>query len=799
VAADGASTTSYSYQGNTVTVTDPAGKWKKYATNVLGQLIPVNEPNPAGGSDYVTTYTYDLLGHLAGVSMPRSSGTQTRTFNYGTPPGNLLQSATNPENGTVSYTYNSYNKIATKADAKGQQTQYSYDSYQRLTQVRHYISGSEDTCQRVDYYYDSDFGTGFSSNVSGRLAPVQYKNVTTTPGICDTTFTEMYSYNSGGARTKKRFRTARSGVAVPSDLDSSYTYDNEGRMTDQYYPNAWALDGSGNPTVSVTGAHLTNTYDSMGRLATLTENGSTNVISSTTYGPAGELQAMSGSWGSEARSYNAMLQMTALSSGSLSLAYNYSSTQNNGKITSQHDYVSGEDISYTYDSLNRLATAQTADPTWGQSYAYDGFGNLTDITTTKGTPRELHVGYSASTNRQSGDSADANGNIGAGAYDVENRMIRSDSIGTARYAYAPDNKRVWRGVWSSGTQTVDELTYWSVTGQRVASYAVKIYGATVYAVQTGTEYYFGGKLVKNAGGYVHADRLGSIGKYYPYGQDRTAPGNGTEKFGTYFRDSDTGLDYADQRYHAPGQGRFLSSDPYRGDSGGAGDVTARASWNRYAYVQGDPINSGDPTGQMEVCVDGICDDSSYTCAGSDQTAFLPTDGDESDPTNCAPSPFQTVARKKPKKPANPCDIFKDQVGFLRKHFADAAALADDLDVPVDFVLSVSAAESLWGTSRIAVQGNNFFGIHAGPIAVANGATGSMPTNGAPVVTWSATAGYIGSGGAFEDYAVNDGATGVTNSTNFFTRIHKQFGVGTFDYVTTMNSVLKLVDILLACP
>ena len=49
VAPDGASTSTYSYQGNVVTVTDPAGKWKKYTSDALGHLVQVNEPNPAGG------------------------------------------------------------------------------------------------------------------------------------------------------------------------------------------------------------------------------------------------------------------------------------------------------------------------------------------------------------------------------------------------------------------------------------------------------------------------------------------------------------------------------------------------------------------------------------------------------------------------------------------------------------------------------------------------------------------------------------------------------------------------------
>ena len=52
------------------------------------------------------------------------------------------------------------------------------------------------------------------------------------------------------------------------------------------------------------------------------------------------------------------------------------------------------------------------------------------------------------------------------------------------------------------------------------------------------------------------------------------------------------MDYADQRFYANTQGRFTSPDPYVA-SGGAGNP---GSWNRYAYVGGDPINSRDPSG-----------------------------------------------------------------------------------------------------------------------------------------------------------------------------------------------------------
>ncbi len=43
-------------------------------------------------------------------------------------------------------------------------------------------------------------------------------------------------------------------------------------------------------------------------------------------------------------------------------------------------------------------------------------------------------------------------------------------------------------------------------------------------------------------------------------------------------------------------GRFTAADPYEA-SAGAGDP---GSWNRYAYVQGDPVNYNDPAGLLKV-------------------------------------------------------------------------------------------------------------------------------------------------------------------------------------------------------
>jgi len=115
-------------------------------------------------------------------------------------------------------------------------------------------------------------------------------------------------------------------------------------------------------------------------------------------------------------------------------------------------------------------------------------------------------------------------------------------------------------------------------------------------------------MIKNAGGWVVADRLGSIGHSYPYGQEKpSATQNGTEKFTGYLRDAETGLDYAVNRYHNPGTGRFLTPDSYRRSAHAINPGT----WNRYSYALGDPINEVDRNGKDAF---GSCGDDD-DCAG----------------------------------------------------------------------------------------------------------------------------------------------------------------------------------------
>ncbi|MGA3242966.1 MAG: RHS repeat-associated core domain-containing protein, partial [Bryobacteraceae bacterium] len=87
--------------------------------------------------------------------------------------------------------------------------------------------------------------------------------------------------------------------------------------------------------------------------------------------------------------------------------------------------------------------------------------------------------------------------------------------------------------------------------------------------------------------------------------------DGREKFATYMRDG-FGQDYADQRYYNANMGAFWSPDP-----GGIWTANARSplSWNRYTYVNGDPVNHRDRHGMDSVSLDGG-DDTDYDGDGS---------------------------------------------------------------------------------------------------------------------------------------------------------------------------------------
>ena len=164
----------------------------------------------------------------------------------------------------------------------------------------------------------------------------------------------------------------------------------------------------------------------------------------------------------------------------------------------------------------------------------------------------------------------------------------------------------------------------AVTGKTIWYYFYGAYGRllAVYE-QKGTEafdlrlrrrnIYFAGRVTHERPPYlderlVIQDRLGSRRQglwgisYYPYGEEEgSGEEDDREKFATYWRDSFTGFDYARQRYYVSRSGRFLTPDPYRASAA----LTNPQTWNRYAYVAGDPGNFVDPLGLAGYATDEL--------------------------------------------------------------------------------------------------------------------------------------------------------------------------------------------------
>jgi hypothetical protein len=123
---------------------------------------------------------------------------------------------------------------------------------------------------------------------------------------------------------------------------------------------------------------------------------------------------------------------------------------------------------------------------------------------------------------------------------------------------AKDNKRVWKQR-PDGSQEV----YFYVGNKKLGTYAPVFdpYTATLTFTTVSTQLWFGSRKVETR------DRVGSVmtsgdyvgatsRRFYPYGEEITTPSLNADGFATYYRDGNTGLDYADQRYYASQFGRF---------------------------------------------------------------------------------------------------------------------------------------------------------------------------------------------------------------------------------------------------
>jgi RHS repeat-associated protein len=587
----------------------------------------VTEPDPVHGN-VDTNYTYDTLGRLTVVSMPRGTVTQTRTFTYDGSSQRLL-SSTNPENGTVSYGYKKKvpdgyggytlvfdGLLHTRTDAKGQKVEYDYDLYGRVFRIRRFptAQGVEDPCQGTIFYYDMNpYGYDPSHNTWGRVAVAEWGGTVCAGGL----FRESYTYNRAGQKTGKTLQVWRmfEGQVRSASLSAAWTYDNWGRVQTVRFPGYYKESGSGYAEWA-NGAQRQYTYNAMGQLTQLTENGMARVALAE-YHPSGQLKRLDHNYQagdsffiSKVYDYNARGQLTRITSNGSVAEYQYATlpdgSDNNGQIRREIAVWSGAQTTYTYDSLHRLSS-WTSSMYGTEVYSYDGFGNRTDVP----------YGANAGNNRIAAYTHDANGNVTGMPnltleYDVENRIRRATHAanGVEEYLYDPANQRIAKG---------DLVTFYDVFGKRMAQYKL---GNPGWTGEPRLAFYVEGNVTMYTyfqGMALGSNRLGSMGaQFNPYGVPKTALAEG-DGFATYWRDQKSGLDYAINRYYHSALGRFVSPDPVE-----PGDPTEPQSWNYYAYVLNDPINFNDPEGLIP------CGDIIIGPAGSEGptlSAFLNTNTD----------------------------------------------------------------------------------------------------------------------------------------------------------------------------
>ena len=790
---DGASQTTYAYQGNFTTVTDPAGNWKQYATDALGNLVMVLEPDPthspvvgpptpstypvtsAPTGTLLTTYTYDQFNHLTQVSMPRTTGyglvTQTRTFAYAstayaslTLPAVWLTSATNPESGTTSYTYNADGTLASKKDANGNTETYTYDAYQRLTGIP----------DRNQYFtYDTcPSGVTICANAPGQLMEAIFASGV---GTNELGFTYGYAYTPAGKVASKSLMVQSANhlggsVQASGTLTASYGYDGQGALVSQQYPisQTWA---------SGTSNTFTYTLDALERPTQMTDSTQKTWASGATYNAANQPLYD----GTATRTYNNLLQMTSIVASGLNMTYNYSATKNNGQITSSVDGISGETITYAYDALKRLSGASSS-ASWSAGYTFDGYGNLLGIAGSGGPPSiSLTAAVNANnvpTNQiqATGVTYDNNGNQTAGfggltfSYDAANRMVGVGGSASEAYWYDSSNLRVY----SRNASGAETIYFYGADGTKLATYTYSIItysgGPEIQLTQQSANVYFLGKLISAEGNAVQVDRLGSVRSggpgglghqaEYPYGVEYSETANDREKYATYTRDSITGMDYAMNRYYTSQWGRFTSPDQY----GGSTDPGSPQGWNRYAYVGGDPVNSTDPSGLYGQPPDGP--DGPGGPGGPGGPVFginpgggsgwgfggsgcdgLPDAGNWYDGGAGLPWwTFGTLAPwcgqffPQPGAPpggggrSNPCNSpgYKNAISFVHSNLAAAQGIAEATGIPVQFILATSAAEVGWGGNAVSTEDNNFFDLRlsakANPATATGGWAGAVQCN-----------------------------------------------------------------------
>jgi RHS repeat-associated protein len=620
-----------------------------------GAMLTGGSDGTLGSGPLITLYTYDALGDLTGVTQngSNSANARVRTFTYDSL--SRLTSALNPESGYITYAYDADGNVTTKtapspnpgSSGYSVTTSYAYDNLNRLTSKTYADAYSGNPSTPGAYFgYDGlaiPSGCTIAPPVDSDSYPIGRRT-----SMCDGSGGTSWIHDKMGRVKQERRSIGAEGI-------------------NHYIDYTFNVDGSLGVLQTPPMKTLNYTYSGAGRATQLVDStDNINFALSATYAPPGELatatlgSASNFSGFTVTNYYNDRLQPILLSATNsatgtavfsdcfdfhLGVAISSSQTPpcsvaaynppvDNGSVYQiANNRDSTRTQNFTYDSLNRIASAQSSGTHWGETFTIDAWGNLTNEAGIAGKTNHEGLNTSALTNNQlSGFGYDAAGNMTSNGstsyvYDAENRLVWTSGY---RYIYDGDGQRVekcqaasattacptsgttgtlyWRGTGSDtlaetnlgGTQQEEYIFF---NGQRIARRDISSTGGTA-----GLHFYFSDHL----GSHGVVETLTTSGTtscdqdidYYPYGgveEDYCAAVAQNYKFTGKERDSESGLDYFGARHYASTVGRFMTPDwsgsPEAVPYAAFGDPQ---SLNLYGYVRNNPLSRTDEDGHCDI-------------------------------------------------------------------------------------------------------------------------------------------------------------------------------------------------------
>jgi RHS repeat-associated protein len=577
---------------------------------------------------YWTTYTYDVLGNLKGVTQSaQNAPRQTRTYGYDML--GRLASEANPETGTTTYywdaaasscgggAYATPGDLGAKKDNAGVYTCYGYDALHRLAGF-----GPSNSTNCTGFQYDSYTPpTGVTVlNPLGRLVEAYTNSACDGHGSLVTD--KWFSYSARGEVTDIYTKTPNSGGFY--------------HMTKSYWPHGALKTLGGIPGVPTIyyGASDGSGLDGEGRVTKVTASSGTNPVTAVTYGGTGQpvdslTQVTYGSSDFDNFSYDTgtgRMKGYQFNIGTLgravvgTLGWNQNGTLGTLGIVDPFNGANTQTCTYTHDDLGRVSSVSCGNSTWTQNFSYDAFGNISKSVPTGGTGISFHATYvhtDGSNNNQIWSlpgftpTYDADGNLKQDSFhtyqwDANGHMIANDSTTLTYDAMGNMAEASWGDQYLYDT---DGRLLAGSAAQASAYYtAIPLPGGGIVSYNSGS-----------LGSYKHGDWLGSVRlastptqtvawdvAAAPFGETYASTHVGNvfagmqqnivgDEYDTHFRE-----------YHTS-QGRWISPDP----AGlAAVDPSNPQTWNRYAYVNNDPLSATDPSGLLAIqsCLfDNTCD------------------------------------------------------------------------------------------------------------------------------------------------------------------------------------------------